>query len=258
MIDWAQASTAFGGMLALGLAGWLITLPRNNVNLVDSLWSLFFLVGALIYAFNLEPLTERAALVLILVALWALRLSLHLLKRNWGKPEDHRYQAIRRNNSPGFAWKSLFIVFGLQAVLAGVIVLPLFAAIGAATPLNSLDFLGALLLLTGLGFEALADWQLARFKTNPENKGKLLTTGLWSLTRHPNYFGDAAQWWGFYLIAASAGALWTIFSPIIMTFLLMKVSGVVMLEKALKDTKPGYADYIARTSAFFPWLPRKQ
>ena len=110
----------------------------------------------------------------------------------------------------------------------------------------------------GFYFEVLGDAQLSTFKAKPENKGKLLNTGLWSLTRHPNYFGDAAQWWGFWLIAASAGALWSVFSPIIMTFLLMKVSGVVMLEKTLKDTKPGYAKYIARTSAFIPWLPRKK
>jgi steroid 5-alpha reductase family enzyme len=126
------------------------------------------------------------------------------------------------------------------------------------SPLKCLDYTGAALWLAGFIFEAGGDWQLARFKVTPENKGKLLTTGLWSLTRHPNYFGDAAQWWGFYLIAASAGALWTIFSPLIMTFLLMRVSGVVMLEKTLKESKPGYEEYIAHTSAFVPWIPRRK
>lgn len=258
MIDWAHAMTAFSGMLALGLAGWLITLPRNNVNLVDSLWSLFFLADALIYAFSPETLTERAALVLILVTLWALRLSLHLLRRNWGKPEDHRYQAIRRNNSPGFAWKSLFIVFGLQAVLAGVIVLPLFAAIGAATPLSSLDYLGALLVLTGLGFEAMADRQLARFKADPANRGQVMDRGLWRYSRHPNYFGEACVWWGFWLIALASGAAWSILSPLLMTFLLLRVSGVALLEKDIAERRPAYRDYIARTSAFLPWLPRRE
>ena len=126
------------------------------------------------------------------------------------------------------------------------------------SPLKCLDYTGTALWLVGFIFEAGGDWQLARFKSKPENKGKLLTSGLWSLTRHPNYFGDAAQWWGFWLIVASAGALWTVFSPIIMTFLLMRVSGVAMLERSLKDTKPGYTEYIERTSAFFPWLPKRK
>ena len=140
-----------------------------------------------------------------------------------------------------------------------VIAVPLLATQtgDTGTPLKCLDYTGAALWLVGFIFEAGGDWQLARFKANSANKGKLLTNGLWSLTRHPNYFGDAAQWWGFWLIAASAGAFWTIFSPVLMSFLLMRVSGVAMLEKTLKEFKPGYTDYISRTSAFFPWLPRR-
>jgi steroid 5-alpha reductase family enzyme len=120
-----------------------------------------------------------------------------------------------------------------------------------------LDYLGALLWGIGFIFEAGGDWQLARFRANPDNQGKLLNTGLWRYTRHPNYFGDAAQWWSFYLIAAAAGGFWTIFSPIIMTLLLRRVSGVTMLEKSLKDSKPGYKEYIETTNAFIPWFPRK-
>jgi steroid 5-alpha reductase family enzyme len=262
MIDWAASINALAVMLALGGVGWLITLPGKNVNLVDSLWSLFFLAGALIYAANLETLGPRAVLVLILLTLWALRLSFHLAQRNRGKPEDHRYQAIRRNNSPGFAWKSLFIVFGLQAVLAWVVALPLFVAVAGETPLNRLDVLGTGLLLAGLTLEALADRQLARFKADPANRGQVMDRGLWRYSRHPNYFGEACVWWGFWLIALAAGtgwtAAWTLLSPILMTFLLLKVSGVALLEKDIAERRPAYRDYIARTSAFLPWLPRRE
>ena len=141
-----------------------------------------------------------------------------------------------------------------------VIAVPLLATQTGDTTstLKCLDYTGAALWFVGFLFEAGGDWQLMRFRSDSENKGKLLTSGLWSLSRHPNYFGDAAQWWGFYLIAASDGAFWTIFSPILMTYLLLKVSGVAILEKTLKDSKPGYENYIARTNAFFPWLPRRK
>jgi steroid 5-alpha reductase family enzyme len=205
-------------------------------------------------------LTSRLLLLGIIVTLWGLRLSLYILSRNAGKGEDFRYAKWRAEAGMSWWWRSFFKVFLLQGVLMWIIAIPLVAAHtgDAASPLKCLDYAGAALWLVGFIFEAGGDWQLARFKADPANKGKLMTTGLWSVTRHPNYFGDAAQWWGFYLIAASSGALWTVFSPIIMTYLLMKVSGVVMLEKTLNESKPGYADYIARTSAFIPWLPKKK
>lgn len=149
-------------------------------------------------------------------------------------------------------------MFLLQGMLMWIIAVPLIATQTGrvAGSLTCLDYAGAGLWLIGFIFEAGGDLQLTRFKHDPNNKGKLLASGLWSISRHPNYFGDAAQWWGFYLIAAASGALWTIFSPALMMYLLMRVSGVVMLEKSLKDTKPGYAEYIERTPAFFPWFPR--
>jgi steroid 5-alpha reductase family enzyme len=110
----------------------------------------------------------------------------------------------------------------------------------------------------GFFFEAIGDWQLARFKADPANKGKVLATGVWRYTRHPNYFGDSAQWWGYYLIAAAAGAFWTVLSPLLMTFFLLRVSGVTMLESSLVDRKPQYREYIETTSAFIPWFPRKR
>lgn len=111
--------------------------------------------------------------------------------------------------------------------------------------------------MTGFVFEAGGDWQLMRFKANPANRGKVLQSGFWHYTRHPNYFGDALQWWAFYLIALSGGGWWTIFSPLLMTYLLVRVSGVAMLEKSLQDAKPAYREYIERTSPFFPWFPKR-
>lgn len=244
--------------LAIGVAGWLVTLPRGNVNLVDSLWSIFFLAAALGYAL-LDPANgPRAALILTLVGIWAARLSIHLAIRNWRKPEDHRYQAIRRSNSPGFGWKSLYIVFGLQAVLAWIISMPLHTAILSQVPLGPIDALGAALIAFGVAFEALADRQLARFKAHPGNVGKVMDSGLWRYSRHPNYFGEACVWWGFWLIAADGGAWWTMVSPVLMTWLLLRVSGVALLESDIAERRPGYRDYVKRTSAFFPWPPRER
>lgn len=238
---------------------WLLSLALKDASIVDIFWGTGFVIlfwaAALL---NPGPLGARILLLGAVVTLWGLRLSLHILSRNAGKEEDFRYAAWREAAGPSWWWRSFFKVFFLQGALLWVIAVPLIAAqtTSATGPLKCLDYTGAALWLVGFIFEAGGDWQLARFKARPENKGKLLTTGLWSLTRHPNYFGDAAQWWGFYLIAASAGAYWTIFSPILMTFLLVRISGVAMLEKTLKESKPGYQGYIARTSAFFPWFPR--
>ncbi len=251
------------GLVILGLMIllWLVSLALKDSSIVDIFWGAGFVITFWIATFLIPGnFPTRITLLGIITTIWGLRLSLYIFSRNAGKGEDFRYAAWRKEAGGNWWWRSFFKVFILQGFLMWLIAIPLLAAQTgeAAGPLKCLDYTGLALWLAGFIFEAGGDWQLARFKSNPENKGKLLNTGLWSLTRHPNYFGDAAQWWGFWLIAASAGALWSIFSPLIMTFLLMKVSGVVMLEKTLKDTKPGYADYVARTSAFFPWLPRKK
>jgi len=200
----------------------------------------------------------RKWLIGALVTLWGLRLSLYILWRNWGKPEDLRYQKWRRESGRIWWWKSLFQVFVLQGVLMWIIAAPLLAAQQGAVPtgLTLLDYVGAAIWLVGFFFEATGDLQLARFKADPRNKGKVMDRGVWRYTRHPNYFGDAAQWWGFYLIALAAGGWWTIFSPILMTLLLLRVSGVALLEQTL-ETRPGYKEYVERTSAFIPWPPRK-
>jgi steroid 5-alpha reductase family enzyme len=247
---------ALGALLAFGLTGWLVSLVRKDVSIVDSMWSLMFLIAAVIFL-TLGETGPRATLTVTLVAIWALRLSAHITWRNWGEGEDYRYQNIRANNSPGFEFKSIYIVFGLQGALAAVISLPLMSAIGGARPMGVLDVAAVLVWIVGFVFEALGDLQLAQFRSNPDNKGKVLQSGLWSLTRHPNYFGDFCIWWGFYLFALSAGGWWTIVAPLLMSFLLLKVSGVAMLEKDIGERRPEYAAYVRETNAFFPG-PRKK
>lgn len=239
-------------VLATGLAAWIICTVRRNVGLVDIFWSLFLLVAALCFMREAAAPTNRALLVLALVGIWALRLAAHLAVRNWNAPEDHRYQAIRARNQPGFEWKSLYLVFGLQAVLAFIVSLPLHAAMSSAAPLNALDALGASLTIAGVLIETVADTQLAAFRDDPASRGQVLDRGLWRYSRHPNYFGEFCVWWGFYLLALAGGAWWAIFSPLLMSVLLLRVSGVTLLEKDIGQRRPAYAGYVARTNAFFP------
>lgn len=248
---------ALPAMLGLALLVWVIATVRRNTGLVDIFWSGFFLAGAAVYAVASPLLEARALLVLVLVAVWSLRLSVYLAVRNWNAPEDHRYRAIRERNDPGFAWKSLYLVFGLQALLAWLISAPLAASISANAAIGALDAFGAALAVFGIGFEAIADTQLARFKAEPANAGRVLNRGLWRYTRHPNYFGEFCVWWGLYAIALAAGAWWTVFSPVLMTVLLLKVSGVALLEKDIGERRPAYRDYVARTNAFLPGPPRE-
>jgi steroid 5-alpha reductase family enzyme len=248
--------TALPAMLAMGMLAWAIATVRRNVGLVDIFWSLFFLAGATLYVALAPAAGTRAAIVLALVAAWGLRLSGYLATRNWNAPEDHRYRAIRARNEPGFAWKSVYLVFGLQAILAWVIAAPLAAAVHAPSPLTGWDAFGAALALFGIVFESLADAQLTRFKADPANAKRVMDRGLWQYTRHPNYFGEFCVWWGLYFLALGAGGWWTAFSPLLMTVLLLKVSGVALLEQDINQRRPAYRDYAARTNAFFPGPPR--
>jgi steroid 5-alpha reductase family enzyme len=238
---------------------WLVSLILKNASIVDIFWGAGFVIAGWTY-FVLTPdgAMIRKLLLVLLTTIWGLRLTIHILIRNFGKPEDFRYQKWR--NESGKIWwiKSLFQVFILQGILMWFISIPLLTAQISASPntLTIIDILGVLLWAIGFFFESIGDLQLTRFKSNPSNKGKVLSTGVWRLTRHPNYFGDSAQWWGYYLIALSAGGWWTIFSPIIMTLFLIKVSGVALLEKTLKDKKPEYRAYIESTSPFIPWFPK--
>lgn len=255
-MNWTIWLIALMPLVIMALAGWAYGLWRRNVNIVDALWPLFFLAAVLTYALHGQG--TRSGLLVLLVALWAIRLAAHLVIRNHGKPEDRRYQAIRRANSPGFAWKSLYLVFGLQAVLAWLISLPLYVAAMSSAPWNALDAFGVALMLGGLSFEAMADRQLTIFKSKPENRGRVLDTGLWAWSRHPNYFGEACIWFGFGLLGVAAGSYWSLLAPIAMLGLLLKVSGVSLLEKDMHERRPAYRDYIARTSAFIPWPPKQR
>lgn len=257
MIHWQIYLHGLMSIGLLALVGWLVSLFRKNVTHVDSMWSLFLMLAAYSYALKLNALSPRTFLVLFLVSLWAVRLCVYLTWRNWGPHEDHRYVAIRQNNEPHFWLKSIYIIFGLQAVLAWIISMPLFGAIESKVLLTRLDVLGGIVFTIGFVWEAIADWQLSIFKANPNNKGKVLNTGLWRYSRHPNYFGECCVWWGFYLIAAAGGAWWTIVGPMLMTLLLLKVSGVALLEKDIAERRPAYLSYIQNTNSFIPWLPKR-
>lgn len=247
------------GLLVLvitGLVTWLYSVVRRDVSIVDSLWSLMFVFAAVTFYFSLPQSGPRAELVLVLVSLWALRLSIYITWRNWGEPEDRRYQAIRANNEPNFAVKSIYIVFLLQAFIAWIIALPLLTAMASPASIGLIDYLGIGIWALGMLFEAVGDFQLARFKANPVNQGRVMDRGLWRYTRHPNYFGNACIWWGFGIIALAAGAWWALISPLLMTILLLKVSGVSLLEQDIGQRRPDYAAYVKRTNAFLPWRPR--
>jgi steroid 5-alpha reductase family enzyme len=253
LILWAGAGPA---LAAVALTAWAIATVRRNAGLADVAWSLFFLAAAGSFAWQSQPISPRGLAVVALVAAWALRLAAHLARRNWSAPEDRRYAAIRARNEPGFAWKSLYLVFGFQALLAWLICAPLAAAIGSSTPLGGIDVLGMAVAAFGIAFEAIADAQLSRFKADAANAGRVMDRGLWRYSRHPNYFGEACTWWGFGLVALGAWAGWTLFAPALMTWLLLRVTGVTLLEHDMTQRRPAYREYVARTNAFFPGPPR--
>jgi steroid 5-alpha reductase family enzyme len=238
---------------------WVVSLVRHDASIVDPWWSMAFLLvtSHTVAATGLTPAKE---LLLGLVALWAIRLWLHLLLRSRGKPEDPRYAAFRRRYGPArYWWVSLFQVFLLQAGLVLIISAPLEVAASAHPPdaIRTAKVVGLLLFFAGFAIEAVADRQLQRFRSDPSHGARVLDVGLWRLSRHPNYFGEALLWWGFGLFALGQPYGWTcLFGPLLMTFLLLKVSGVAMLDAHLADTKPGYRDYIRRTSGFVLWPPR--
>jgi steroid 5-alpha reductase family enzyme len=248
-------------ILAAMLALWFASVRLRDASIVDLFWGTGFAITAWTAALAtgaLEPSRPRALLALAAVTLWGLRLSWHLFRRNVGHGEDRRYQAMRAGHGERFWLVSLVTVFLLQGALVLLISLPLQAAIAApAAPLGPLDLLGLAVFAAGFLFEAVGDAQLVRFRRDPANRGRVMDRGLWRYTRHPNYFGDATLWWGYYLVAASVPeARWSAVGPLLMTLLLLRVSGVTLLERSLTARKPGYAGYVARTSAFLPWPPR--
>jgi steroid 5-alpha reductase family enzyme len=249
---------ALAVMLIMGFVTWLYSLYRNDVSIVDSLWSLMFLAGAAVYLLMGDAITGRNIILMALVAIWAIRLSGFLTVRNWDKEEDRRYQEIRANNEPNFRIKSLYIIFGLQASLAWIISIPLLLALTADTGFGVIELVACIIWLTGFLFESIADHQLYSFKSDADNKGKVLDTGLWAYSRHPNYFGEFLIWWAYFLFALSSGAWWTIFAPLLMTILLLKVSGVSLMEKGITERRADYRRYIESTNAFFPGKPNRK
>ena len=255
--EFATWFSALPVLLGAATLTWVLSLLLRNVSIVDSLWSLMLFMAGVVYALGSDPRAPRLSLALWLLAIWAARLAVYITSRNAGKGEDRRYVEIRERNQPGFAWKSLYLVFWLQAALAWVISLPLLGAFASNEPLGWLDYLGASLWIIGFVFEAGGDWQLSRFKKNPANDGQVMNRGLWRYTRHPNYFGEFCIWWGFWLMALAAGAWWSLPGPLLVSFLLLRVSGVSLLEKDIGNRRPQYADYVLKTNAFFPGPPRK-
>ena len=238
---------------------WLVSLWLRNASIVDVLWGPGFVLLTWFWAFRIDGFSGRQILLALLVTVWGVRLGVHIFLRNAGKGEDYRYARWREQAGLRWWWLSYFKVFLLQGAVMWLVSIPLIAALHSPIPvaLTLLDYAGVALWLTGFAFEAVGDAQLARFKANPANKGKVFDRGLWRYTRHPNYFGEALLWWGYTTIALAAGAWWTLFSPALMTFLLLRVSGVAMLEKDLAESKPSYRDYIRRTSPFLPLPPKR-
>ncbi len=244
-------------IIAIMTALWILSLVLRNSSIVDIFWGTgFVLINLAAYLYSQQ--STQQVLVTIIVTLWGLRLSIHIFLRNHGKPEDFRYAQWRKEQGSRWWWISFFKVFLLQGILMLIVASPLFAVqtVANVSSFTVVNVVGIAVWAIGFFFEVVSDYQLTRFKSDSQHHGKLLTSGLWRYSRHPNYFGDTMQWWGFYILAAASGYWWTIFSPFIMTLLLLRVSGVTLLERPMK-TRPGYEEYIRTTNAFIPWIPRR-
>lgn len=253
------AAAGLAIVIALASLAWWWSVRIRDASIADICWGPLFAVLAWVYCALCRSDRPRPLLVASLITLWGARLSWHIFRRHRGAGEDRRYAAMRAGHGDAFWWRSLFLVFWLQGVLIWVVSLPVLATAGGVEgeSTGAIDIAGSVLFVVGLGMEIVADHQLRHFKASPENRGKVLDTGLWRYTRHPNYFGDALLWWGIYLLAPSttAGRL-TVVGPALMTFLLVRVSGVTLLERDLCESKAGYRAYVERTSSFVPWFPR--
>lgn len=239
---------------------WIVSLVAGRISVIDAFWGPGFVVIAGTSWLLRTKIASTDDYVLIgLVTLWATRLAVHLGIRIAGEShEDRRYASIRSKYEPHFWIKSLAIVFLLQGVIMWLVALPVTFGLSIdVAPSMAMLSAGVAVWAIGVFFEAVGDYQLAAFRRDTANQGKVLSTGLWGLTRHPNYFGDFAVWWGLWLVSAASGApLWTAISPAVMSLFLLKVSGVTLLERDIQERRPAYAEYVRRTSAFFPWWPK--
>jgi steroid 5-alpha reductase family enzyme len=252
----------FAAIVTMMFIGWLISLRYRNVTIVDSLWGLGFVMVVWITYFSAAGgFPGRKALIAVLATAWGVRLSYYLSKRNWKAGEDRRYAEWRRIAGERFWLASLFKVFLLQAIFLWVISLVLQFGQFSALPNHFvwLDSLGVCLWTAGFFFEVVADRQLANFKKDPANRGRVMDRGLWAYSRHPNYFGEFLIWWGFFLITLSTpGNWWTVTSPLIVSAVLLKMTGIPLTESVILKTRPAYREYVERTSAFVPWFRRKE
>ena len=256
-------SPIFWGIIAVGalmFATWVLSVKLANASIVDIVWGLGFVtMGWTVWVAHHRATDAISIALLTMVTLWGLRLAGYLWWRNHGKGEDFRYVAMRRKIGPNFWLVSLVSVFLLQGVLVVVVSLPLSVGLNRShIGVGPVGYVGFALFAVGLFFEAVGDLQLARFKADPANAGAVMDRGLWRYTRHPNYFGDFCVWWAIFLVSLNCGPVWwTVIGPVVMSVLLMRVSGVALLEKSIGKRRPKYADYIARTSAFFPRPPKR-
>ena len=253
----AQTWLPLSMMLLLAISAWALSVKLRDVSIVDSLWSIFFIVFTLLFAWRLRSDATAAYVLIALILLWGLRLSAYITIRNHGKGEDRRYQAIRARNQPNFEFKSLYLIFLLQTVLATVIVLPVLPILNGAQDANLLTYAGFAIAAFGALFETVADAQMARYKATRTAQDTVMNRGLWRYSRHPNYFGEATFWWGIWIASASMGGAWTLFSPLLMTWLLTRVSGVPLLEADLQQRSPAYREYLLTTPRFVPGRPTR-
>jgi len=249
---------AAAAIVVLMLGTWLLSLVWRDASIVDPVWPLGFVVVAWVTLTVADGNPTRQWVLVGMTTIWGLRLSGYLAWRKHGAPEDPRYQAMRRHWGERFPLMSLLTVFALQGTLMWIVSLPVQLGQVRDTPdLGVLAFVGIALWIVGVTFETVGDAQLARFKSDPASKGQVMDRGLWRYTRHPNYFGDTCVWWGIALVAAETGiGAIGIVGAVVMTVLLVRVSGVPMLERSMAKRRPGYAEYVRRTSAFIPRPPR--
>jgi steroid 5-alpha reductase family enzyme len=264
---WQLLAVNFAILSAIVLILWGISTLLRDASFIDAFWAFGMVLMALASWLHSGTATSRGNILLVLTTVWGLRLSLHLYSRWRAVGEDPRYKVIigKAMERKGWSWNktALINVFALQAPLLFITCLP--AQIGIIASRGSESFgllaiIGTVIAVIGIVFETVGDAQLKSFKANPANEGKVMDRGLWRYTRHPNYFGDFATWWGIWLVAADAGfgvAAASIIGPLFLSFTLMKWSGGPLLERGMRKTRPQYADYIAKTSGFFPWPPKK-
>ena len=251
-----QVWLPLSAMALLALAVWALSVKLRDVSIVDSVWSIFFIVFTALFAWRMDSDDMAAYVLIALILAWGLRLSIYITVRNRGNGEDRRYQAIRARNQPNFEFKSLYLIFLLQAVLATLIVLPVVPVLNGAQDAGALTYVGFAVAVFGVSFETVADWQMARFKATRTAQDEVMDRGLWRYSRHPNYFGESVFWWGIWIASASMGGAWTVFSPLLMTWLLTRVSGVPLLEADLQQRSPAYRDYLLSTPRFVPGRPK--